>query len=209
MMDRPRGDSGFTLLELITTMAIAAIILAIAVPNFREFAANNRMTGTANDLLAATHAARTEAIKRHVQTVFCFANDPLGNAPECDGTPADGWIVFVDDADPAVTAAGDNNLEVDTNEAILLRHGPMHDSVSVRSNPSGNIGYVAYNAAGFLREIPTIGTAVDSLVLCDHRGNNALYGPAQSTARGFVVSPTGRPSVTRTVADITTLGGCP
>lgn len=190
-------------------MAIAALILAIAVPNFREFAANNRMTSTANDLLTATHAARTEAIKRHVQTVFCFASDPLGNAPDCDGTPTDGWIVFVDDADPSIAAANDNNLEVDTNEPILLRNGPMHDSLIVRSNPSGNIGYVAYNAAGFLREIPAIGTSIDSLVLCDERGNNALYGPAQSTARGLVVSATGRPSVTRVVAEITTLGGCP
>lgn len=190
------------------TIAVAGAILAIGVPNLRQFILNNRMTGAANDLLAATHLARTESIKRHAQTVMCFSSDPNAATPVCDGDGRQGWVVFVDDSDPAVAAATDNNGAVDAGEEVLRRHGAIANGVGVRSFPAGNGGYLAYNAAGFMREIGALGADFGSLVLCDSRGNSAAYGAANSTARGFVLSQTGRPSVTRVVADISTLGGC-
>jgi type IV fimbrial biogenesis protein FimT len=191
------------------TIFVASIILGIAIPNMREFVLNNRMTSAANDLLAATHTARTEAIKRHSQTVLCFASDPFAAQPACDGSAASGWIVFVDDADPNAASANDNNVVVDVNEPVLVRHGALHQSITVNAQPAGNARYVAYNAAGFKRPVAAVGTMVDSVVLCDPRGNRELYGAAQSTARGFRISDTGRPAITRVVGDITTLGGCP
>lgn len=193
------------------TIAVAGVILAIGVPNLRQFILNNRMTGVANDLLAATHMARTESIKRHAQMVMCFTSDATAATPVCDGDGRQGWVVFVDDNDPAVAEATDNNGAIDAaGEAILARHGPIADGISVQSSlPAGNGGYVAYNAAGFLRPIGALGAGVVSLVLCDSRGNSAAYGAANSTARGFVLSQTGRPSITRVVANIATLGGCP
>lgn len=201
--------AGFTLLELMITIFVASIILGVAIPNMREFVFNNRMTGAANDLLAGAHVARTEAIKRHSQTVLCFSSDPFAAQPACDGSAASGWVVFVDDADPNVASANDNNVVADANEPVLVRHGPLHQSISANARPAGNARYVAYNAAGFKRQVAAVGTMVDSVVLCDQRGNRSLYGPGQSTARGFSISNTGRPSVTRAVADIATLGGCP
>lgn len=190
------------------TIGVAGAILAIGVPNLRQFILNNRMTGVANDLLAATHMARTESIKRHAQTVMCFTSDATANTPVCDGDGRQGWVVFVDDSDPTVAAATDNNGAVDANEPILARHGPIASGIAVRSFPLGNGNYLAYNAAGFLRPIGALGANLGSVVLCDARGNSAAYGAANSTARGFVLSQTGRPSVTRVVANITTLGGC-
>jgi len=203
-----RRQTGFTLLELMLVIAIAALILGIGVPNLRQFILNNRMTGAANDLLAAVYLARTESIKRHSQTVMCFTSDPTAGAPACDGDGSQGWVVFVDDVDPAVVAATDSNGQIDAGEAVLLRHEALANGISVRSLPLGNRGYVAYNAAGFSRPIAAVGSDVDSLVLCDSRGNVATYGAANSTARGFVMSATGRPAVTRVVSDITSLGGC-
>ena len=56
--------SGFTLVELLMTIVIAAILLAIGVPSFRAVLENNRMASQANELLTSITYARSEAIKR-------------------------------------------------------------------------------------------------------------------------------------------------
>lgn len=59
-----RSSKGFTLVELIVTVAVLAIILSIAVPNFSELIRANRAQTQANLLLNAFNLARSEAIKR-------------------------------------------------------------------------------------------------------------------------------------------------
>lgn len=197
------------MVEMMFVVAIAAIILGVAVPAMAEFARNNRMTGAANDMLASIYLARAEAIKRHAPTVMCFSQNPGATVPTCNGTGQQGWVVFVDDADPATVAATDNNGVVDTGEIVLARHGALSDGISLSSEPSGNAGYVSYNPAGYARANVLLGADLDSLVLCDSRGNAATYGDTHSTARGMTLSNSGRPSITRVVAEIDDMGGCP
>jgi type IV fimbrial biogenesis protein FimT len=203
------SQSGFTLFELMLTLAVAAVILGLAIPNMRQFILNNRMTSAANDLLIAVHTARTEAIKRQSPSVMCFTADSAAAQPVCNGNGTQGWIVFIDDLDPTVVAGTDNNGQVDANEEVLVRHGPAGTGITFTSLPAGNAGYVAFNAAGFGREVAALGSDVASVALCDYRGNVQLGGPLYSAARAFKVSATGRPSVTRSVADVTGIGGCP
>ena len=59
-----RTSSGFSVIELMIALLIAAIVLAMGAPSFTEFRKNNRLTGNANDFLGAVQTARTEAIKR-------------------------------------------------------------------------------------------------------------------------------------------------
>lgn len=196
------------MVEMMFVVAIAAIILGLAVPAMAEFARNNRMTGAANDMLASIYLARAEAIKRHAPTVMCFSQNPTATTPTCNGTGGQGWVVFVDDADPATVAATDNNGVVDTGEPVLARHDALTGGITVTSRPSGNAGYVSYNSAGYARQ-NVLGTGLASLVLCDSRGNAATYGDTHSTARGMTLSNSGRPAITRVVSEITVLGGCP
>lgn len=56
--------AGFTLIELMVTISIAAILLAIGIPSFQAIFENNRLATQANELITAVNLARSEAIKR-------------------------------------------------------------------------------------------------------------------------------------------------
>jgi len=203
----PRAAAkGFTLLELMLAITVAAVILGLGAPNMAEFIRNNRMTSAANDVLAALHMARTEAVKRRAWTVMCMSANPNATTPTCTAAGR-GWIVFVDDADPAASDANDGNLVVDAGETIMLRHETAPDSITLTTAPNGNRGYIAFAASGFSRAVAA-GTPLTSIRMCDSRGNSAIYGADNSAARAVTISQTGRPQVTRLVDDITALGGC-
>lgn len=77
---RARRSGGFTLIELMVTTFVAAILITIAIPSFQHIIASKRLTTTANKLVGALNMARMEAIKRNADTLFC------GNAETVAGT---------------------------------------------------------------------------------------------------------------------------
>lgn len=200
-----RITRGFTLVEMIVAIGILALVLGLGVPSFIEFSRNNRLTGAANDLLADIHLARTEAIKRHVAMTVCASADPLATSPSCaaaNATTFTGWIVFVDDANPAASAAADGNAVIDAGEQILRRHALLHSGISAKSDA----GFLTYGDNGFPRTVAG-NSGVSRVVICDSRGNAATVA-GQSAARGVSVSATGRAGISRSIAEITTMGGC-
>jgi type IV fimbrial biogenesis protein FimT len=87
-----RRISGFTLLELMTTLAIVAILVALAAPSYRDFTSNNQVTAVNNDLIAALNLARSEATRRGTPVTICASRDAAACA---DATAwGQGWIVF-------------------------------------------------------------------------------------------------------------------
>ncbi|MFE8645939.1 GspH/FimT family pseudopilin [Sphingomonas sp. NCPPB 2930] len=82
-----RAARGFTLIELMVTVAIVAILGMVAVPSFVAFQRNSELTSTSNSLLAAIGTARSEAMKRNMRVVVVpFSGTSWGN----------GWKVFAD-----------------------------------------------------------------------------------------------------------------
>ena len=97
-----KRNRGFTLLELMVVVVIAGILLGLGVPAMGNFIRNARMTSAANDMLAALHYARSEAIKRRVAVTVCATTEPLlalPSLPACSNSTdisGMGWVVFVD-----------------------------------------------------------------------------------------------------------------
>ena len=94
MVDARAATRGFTLIELLATLSIAAILIAVAVPNYQMFVMSNRMATQANDLITALNLARSEAVKRAANVTVC-ASDTTAAAPICAGAGPwqQGWIV--------------------------------------------------------------------------------------------------------------------
>lgn len=196
-----RADRGFTLLEIMLAITIAGMILGLGVPAFGQYLRNSAMTSGANDLLGAMFVARSEAVKRRQQAVVCMAADPEGAGADCDGDGSTGWIAFVD---------ADADGTVDAGEDVLLRH-PAPTGMTMSMMPTDSGGYFAYAPSGFGVGIGALGDPMAAVVMCDDRGNVPTDGGDLSAARGLELSATGRPRVTRSVAEIDAdaMGGCP
>ena len=182
---------GFTLPELMVVLALAAVILGIGVPNFREFQRNNRLTVAANDVLGLVLTSRSEALRRQTVVSMCPSADPQDADAVCgDGS---GWIAFVD-----------TNGDCERDGAEELISGMrVDDDVTAQANT----GCISFVGSGFKRVVDGEPTTTHMLY-CDDRGNTPRNsGGDDSTARGIEVSPTGRGQVIKSVAEIESWGG--
>lgn len=101
-------QSGFTLIELMVTLAVLAILLTVAAPSFRETIQNNRITAQANELVTALNLGRNEAVKRGQTVTVCASS--TGNS--CVGSWTGGWLVMTDANGDAVVNGTDSVLRV-------------------------------------------------------------------------------------------------
>ncbi len=87
-------QSGFTLVELMVTLSVAAILLAIAAPSFDEAVGTSRLSSNVSELSSAVQLARSEAIRRNRRATLCRSDD--GSTCSASVGAWSGWIVFVD-----------------------------------------------------------------------------------------------------------------
>ena len=161
-----------------TTLAVAAILLTIAVPSFSTFIKNNRLITQTNDFVTALNVARSEAIRRGDRVTVCKSSD--GASCTTAGSWEQGWIVFADVNGDGVVTAPDTNL--------LRVHGSLSGTVTLKGD-AALVNYVSYASSGATQQIGGGSTATQSgvLVLCDDRG-------FVDEARSVQISATGRVS---------------
>lgn len=97
----PGALQGFTLIELMITISIAAVLMMIAVPSYENASLNSKLASQANSLIAGAQLARSEAIKRNAVVRLC-PSDGNAEAPDCSGSAnwSKGWLVVLTDDTP-------------------------------------------------------------------------------------------------------------
>lgn len=120
---RPAKTKGVTLVELIIAIAVLAILMALAVPSFQFVRNVNRLSASANDLVAGLQLARMEAIRRNARVVFCRSDD----GASCSGAAGAwaGWMVASDE---------DGNGTFGNTDTERLRTGTVAAGMDVRSS---------------------------------------------------------------------------
>lgn len=132
-----RPSAGFTLLELMVTMAIAAVLMLVAAPNFIEYRRNSELADAVSNFVVAAGSARSAALKSG-RNVFLQANDTTAGWTS-------GWFVYVDNN-------WDNDYDADTDE-VVTRHEALTSPVAVTAASATTFasGYLMFNGAGFPR----------------------------------------------------------
>ena len=140
-MERKRG---FTIIELLITIVVATILLAIGVPSFQEFIKNNRISGQSNSLIISIQMARNEAIKRGTGSVLCASTDQA----TCSGNDdwSTGWIVYSD-------VGQDGNLDLDDNGDGV--EDCVRDDCLVRTSNALTKSTLDGNGTSSIRFLPT------------------------------------------------------
>jgi type IV fimbrial biogenesis protein FimT len=165
-----RAQLGMTLVEIVSTLGIVAILSALAAPGIGHWQRSAARTATVNDFMHSIFLARSEAIKRNGVVSICRSVDGQTCADRSENWDT-GWLVFVNlDADRPVT--------VDAGETIMLRHAGWRG------------GRITSNRDAFSFR-PTSQLDVNgTITFCDVRGTNA-------DARAIIISHTGRPRVSK------------
>lgn len=162
--DRDRG--GYSLFELLMTLALISVVLTLGIPSFGAIVANHRLRTDVDALFHAVHLARKYSVVRKQVITLC----PSRDGQYCDDSPdwSSGWIMF--------SNSNRRHADIrDDGEPVLQRHV---------AHPANRI---TANRRAFTLRSTELRATNGTLIFCDSSG--------RAKPRALVISYTGRPRV--------------
>lgn len=152
-----RPVRGFTLIELMVTLAVVGVLIALAAPSFSSLLASNRASSISTELAGAMMFARAEAVKRGVRVTICKSSDTDQATPTCStsATWGDGWLVFTDTGTIGAVDGTDVRLKV---AQPAIRNG------SIASSNANFANFLSFDTRGNL--VSSSGAVSTSMVIC-------------------------------------------
>jgi len=178
---------GFTLLEVVVSLLIIVLLVAIASPRIQQYRRDSRIIAIASDFAASVQLARSEAVKRQKIVSMCPTQKVADRSPTCSGEPNfAARIVFEDGDGDCLPVAGAVPIQA---EAAL------HPDESGHISARGSGVCISFSTSGGLRTVQDMRTA-DHFLVCDARGVGIPEAPGPSPARGVSIDGNGRVSMT-------------
>ncbi|MEE9424864.1 MAG: GspH/FimT family pseudopilin [Methylococcales bacterium] len=189
-----KHNQGFTIIELLVVMAIAAIVLAIGVPSFQTIARTSNTAALSNEFLKALAMARNEAIQRGYPVYICTTADATVASPICSSTSSinweDGWLMMLDE---------DNDGDfTDQSENPLLVHETIRSNYSLIGQTAVK-NLIGFEATGFAKQSGTI-------VLCNSKV--VTFSTDKKYARVIAVNGSGRSRIFKGNSAAVTVTSC-
>lgn len=163
--------AGFSLVEMLTTMSILAILLVVASPGLASLTSANALSSAQSELAAAMMLARGEAMKRGTQ-IGLTATAPVAGT-EFTG----GWTIFVD---------SNGNGLYDVGE-VIVRQQPAYRT-NVRISTASGTTTLAFNSRGFL-----VPSSLVTFTLCSSAASKGYRLRVEPVGLADVAETTGCP----------------
>ncbi len=165
---------GFTLLELLITLAIGGIILSLGIPAMGALTGNNARSSSINTMISHIQLARSEAITRARRTILC----PSRDGEHCDdSTIWDRGYILVEDSN--------DNKTADRGDRLIRLYQHLDERITIRSTV--NRKRILFNSLGMSPGYNL------TLSFCDQQ--------QAVEPKAVIVSNTGRPRLSQTQSD--------
>jgi len=168
-MNKSPFQPGFTLIELMVTIAVMAVVLTLGVPSFQQTIRNNRLAAQTNNLIAALNLARSEAVKRGMRVTVRKTSTNWEN----------GWQVFTDTDNPV--GSGNYGTQEGTDETLRV-YDALPGGYTLRGN-NNFTNYISFLSSGQSNNM-------GSFAVCDNSDGTGI--PKTGTSRLIIVNSTGR-----------------
>jgi len=146
---------GLTLIELMVTLAVIAVLVMVGVPKYQQFTENNRMVANINRISGDLSKARDDAVNQ-AQTVTVCASTDLATCNSTDWEK--GWIAFTD---------LNRNQSRDGNDQMLFIGDPLPKGLTLRTVVLSSAGVIQFLPSGLSRDMNGSGSSNGTFKLCD------------------------------------------